>query len=177
MNVETNIVLAGGCFWGVEHYLSLIPGVLRTEVGYANGNTENPSYEMVCTGNTGFAEAVSVTYDSSRIELSELLTLFFKVIDPSSTNRQGNDVGTQYRTGIYYTNVDDLAIINGSLTCLGESLNRPVLVEAGPLKNFYLAEKYHQKYLTNNPRGYCHIPNACFEMVRQRQNFRQALGF
>jgi peptide methionine sulfoxide reductase msrA/msrB len=152
------IVLAGGCFWGVERYLSLIPGVVETEAGYANGLTPKTSYKEVCKGDTGFAEAVLVKYDRDKLSLTELLDLFYKVIDPTSLNKQGNDAGDQYRTGIYYLDEEDAPIVKGSLTLLGESLKDPVMVEAEPLRNFHPAEEYHRKYLLKNPGGYCHIP-------------------
>ena len=159
------IFLAGGCFWGVEKYLALIPGVLKTEVGYANGRTEYPSYEDVCYRNTGHAETVLVEYNSDKLELSFLLDLFYKVIDPTSLNRQGNDVGTQYRTGIYYVDEADLNIIDASISSLSERTTRPVVVEVKPLENYYAAEDYHQKYLEKNPGGYCHISNDKFAEV------------
>ena len=163
MSHDKQIYLAGGCFWGVEKYLSLIPGVLETEVGYANGRTSNPSYEDVCTGLTGFAETVRVKYDSVRIGLTEILELFYQVIDPTSVNRQGNDIGEQYRTGIYYTDEADKPIISGSLILLGESLSKPVAVELKKLENFYPAESYHQEYLDKNPGCYCHISRGHFD--------------
>ncbi|MDR2302192.1 MAG: peptide-methionine (R)-S-oxide reductase MsrB [Deltaproteobacteria bacterium] len=166
MTNEKTIVLAGGCFWGVEKYLALINGVLKTQVGYANGFTENPTYEEVCAGSSGFAEAVKVTYDGEVLGLSELLDLFYKVIDPTSVNKQGNDRGPQYRTGVYFTDPADWPIIRGSLVLLSESLSRPLAVEGGRLKNFYSAEEYHQKYLDHHPGGYCHIPEASFEAAR-----------
>ncbi|MDR2368300.1 MAG: peptide-methionine (S)-S-oxide reductase MsrA [Deltaproteobacteria bacterium] len=169
MPTTKTIALAGGCFWGVERYLSLIPGVIETEVGYANGNTENPTYHDVCGGDTGFAEAVMVTYDASVLGLSELLDLFYRIIDPTSVNKQGNDTGPQYRTGVYYLDPADRPIIHGSLVLLGESLDRPLAVQGGKLKNFYSAEAYHQKYLDKNPGGYCHIPEASFEAARRHK--------
>ena len=159
------IFLAGGCFWGVEKYLSLIPGVIKTEVGYANGRTGFPTYEDVCYRNTGHAETVLVEYNSDKLELSYLLDLFYKVIDPTSLNRQGNDVGTQYRTGIYYVDESDRNIINASISQLGERISRPVVIEVKPLENYYAAEEYHQKYLEKNPGGYCHISNDKFAEV------------
>ena len=105
------IYLAGGCFWGTEHYFKQIRGVISTEAGYANGNTSNPTYEEVYTDTTGFAECVKICYDSDIVELRLLLEMYFRSIDPTSLNRQGNDVGTRYRTGIYYTTTDDLATI------------------------------------------------------------------
>lgn len=154
---DKEIVLAGGCFWGVERYLGLIPGVLETMAGYANGDFPNPSYEQVCAGSTGFAEAVKTRYDAGKLGLPELLALFYKIIDPCSVNKQGGDVGPQYRTGVYYLDEADSPAISESLTLLGESLAKPVAIESGPLRNFYPAEECHQKYLEKNPKGYCHI--------------------
>lgn len=163
MNKE--IYLAGGCFWGVEKYLSLIKGVVETEVGYANGDTENPTYEQVCSGRTGHAETVKVVYDTNRLKLSRLLELFFKAIDPTLINRQGPDIGTQYRSGIYYTNADDLQTINEELEKLRPFYYQPLAIEVLPLDNYYLAEEMHQKYLDNHPGGYCHISPALFTVA------------
>ena len=161
------IYLAGGCFWGTEKYLSLIPGVETTSVGYANGRTENPSYEDVCHNDTGHAETVKVGYDPSRISLGLLLELFYDVIDPTSLNRQGHDVGTQYRTGIYYVDESDRETIIDSVTLLQKSYEKPLMVEVKALENYYPAEEYHQKYLDKNPGGYCHIGTAKFEKARR----------
>jgi methionine-S-sulfoxide reductase len=160
------IYLAGGCFWGTEKYLSLIPGVGRTEVGYANGHTAGPSYEDVCYRDTGHAETVLVEYDPAVIDLSRLLSLFYRVIDPTSINRQGADRGTQYRTGIYYVDEDDLPPIRRSLEELQTQYDKPIAVECEPLKNYYPAEEYHQKYLDKNPGGYCHIGPAKFAVLQ-----------
>ncbi|MDR2211762.1 MAG: peptide-methionine (S)-S-oxide reductase MsrA [Spirochaetaceae bacterium] len=157
------IYLAGGCFWGLEKYLDMIPGVVRTEVGYANGTSPNPSYEEVCYKNTGHAETVLVEYDPEKIPLADLLELFYRAIDPASLNRQGPDAGTQYRTGIYYTGEEDRPIIAGSLKSLQSRIDEPVAVEAKALENYYPAEEYHQKYLEKNPRGYCHIGSSVFK--------------
>lgn len=161
------IYLAGGCFWGAEKYLSLIPGVTSTSVGYANGRTENPSYEEVCRHDTGHAETVKVEYDPAKVSLTFLLELFYEAIDPTSLNRQGGDIGTQYRTGIYYVDEADGDIILGSIGLLQESCDKPVMIEVKALDNFYPAEEYHQKYLDKNPGGYCHIGEAMFEKARQ----------
>ncbi len=160
------IHLAGGCFWGVEKYLSLLPGVESTTVGYANGHTANPTYEEVCYKNTGHAEAVRVEYDPDAISLDALLELYYDAIDPTSFNRQGFDVGTQYRTGVYYTDEADKAVILRSIARLQETLAEPVAIEVLPLENFYPAEEYHQKYLEKNPNGYCHIGASKFEKAR-----------
>jgi peptide methionine sulfoxide reductase msrA/msrB len=163
--MEREIFLAGGCFWGLERYMSLLPGVTETVVGYANGRTENPSYEDVCSGNTGYAETARIRYDDARISLPFLLERFYGVIDPTSLNRQGNDIGEQYRSGIYYTESLDREIIETSMRGLRERTAKPVVLECKPLENFWPAEEYHQKYLEKNPNGYCHIPRSLFSEV------------
>lgn len=160
------IYLAGGCFWGTEKYLSCLKGVEDTNVGYANGNTENPTYEEVCHNNTGHAETVKVTYDPDIIDLSFLLDMYYDVINPTSINKQGGDVGSQYRTGIYYVDEDDLPIIRDSIAKLQTKYDKPIAIEVLPLKNYYLAEEYHQKYLDKNPNGYCHIGLDKFEKAK-----------
>ena len=153
------IWLAGGCFWGLEKYFSGVRGILFTSVGYANGKVTSPSYELVCSGTTGFAETVHVIYNPEESPLSFLLKLYMKAIDPTSVNRQGADVGEQYRTGIYYLNESDLGVINDEIKRVGAEYNEPVVVEVKPLLNYFLAEDYHQEYLKKNPEGYCHIGN------------------
>ncbi len=152
--VET-IYLAGGCFWGIEAYFQRIEGVVKTEVGYANGNTKNPTYEEVCTKQTGHAETVKIEYDTDEISLKQLLKDFYSIINPFSVNRQGNDIGIQYRSGIYYTNNNQKEIIESFLRQQEHSEN--IAIEVEPIRNFYPAESYHQKYLDKNPNGYCHI--------------------
>lgn len=160
------IYLAGGCFWGTEKYLSLIDGVTATEVGYANGKTENPTYEQVCRENTGHAETVKVQYDPNKISLKFLLETFFEAIDPTTLNRQGADFGTQYRTGVYYTDTSDKETVEAAIKELQLDYQVPVVVESGPLENYYPAEEYHQKYLEKNPGGYCHISRSEFDYAR-----------
>lgn len=160
------IYFAGGCFWGTEHFFQQIRGVIETEVGYANGNTENPTYKEVVSHTTGFAETVKVKYDSNQIDLKLLIDLYFKTIDPTSLNKQGNDRGDQYRTGIYYTDDADESFVKYKVQELAKGYNRPVLVEILPLKNFYKAEDYHQDYLDKNPSGYCHIEPGLFELAK-----------
>lgn len=155
MNRE--IWLAGGCFWGVEAYIKKLRGVVSTNVGYANGNTKHPTYEQVVYHNTGHAETVYVEYDPLAISLTTLLTYFLKIIDPTSINRQGPDVGTQYRTGIYYQDVADKATIEQVLAQEQKKYDQPIVTEVLPLAHYYQAEEYHQKYLRKNPGGYCHI--------------------
>ncbi len=151
------IYLAGGCFWGVEAYMKKIYGVVDAIPGYANGKTENPKYEEVCHLDTGHAETVKVSYDPLKINLSTLLKYYFRIIDPTSLNKQGNDKGTQYRTGIYYTDENDKTIIDEELKDLQEEYSEKIVVENKKLENFFIAEEYHQKYLEKNPGGYCHI--------------------
>lgn len=162
-NSIREIALAGGCFWGTEMYFQTIKGVVKTEVGYANGKTQNPTYEDVCRGNTGHAEVVKVFYDNQLISLPFLLSLYFEVIDPVAVNRQGNDVGTQYRTGIYYSDPADQEVILKSVHGLGMAVGVPLAIEVLPLENYSSAETYHQEYLKKNPGGYCHIGNREFK--------------
>lgn len=160
------IYFAGGCFWGTEHFFQQIRGVVGTEVGYANGNKENPTYEQVISHTTGFAETVKVKYDPEQVDLKLLIDLYFKTIDPTSLNKQGNDRGDQYRTGIYSTDKETEAIVKEEVQKLAKNYKKPILVETIPLKNFYKAEDYHQDYLDKNPGGYCHIEPGLFEMAK-----------
>ena len=162
-----DIFLAGGCFWGTEHYFKLINGVVETEVGFANGNTQNPTYQEVYTDQTGFAETVHIRYNPDVVSLEFLLQMYFKAIDPISLNKQGHDEGTRYRTGIYYTNPDDLPIIMKVYAEEQKHWQQPLAVEKQPLENFYTAEDYHQDYLDKNPTGYCHLPQSLFEYAKQ----------
>lgn len=164
--MNKKIYLAGGCFWGTEHLMSLVPGVTDTVVGYANSLVPDPSYQMVCTGRTEAAETVEVSYDPDRIGLSDLLFLYFRSIDPTTINRQGNDIGTQYRTGIYYTDPADLDVIRAVVATVARRYSTALAVEVEPLQNFYPAEDYHQSYLDKNPGGYCHINPALFAEAR-----------
>lgn len=170
--MKKEIYLAGGCFWGTEKYLENIPGILTTEVGYANGNTDNPTYEEVCYNNTGHAETVKVEYDDDRIGLIYILELYYDVINPVSINRQGGDVGSQYRTGIYYVDDRDEAVIQGSIDELQKKYKEKIAIEVKPLINYYKAEEYHQKYLDKNPDGYCHIGADKFEKAKKAVDTR-----
>ncbi|MDD3931228.1 MAG: peptide-methionine (S)-S-oxide reductase MsrA [Clostridiaceae bacterium] len=152
-----DIWLAGGCFWGVQAFLSRLNGVVETSVGYANGRTENPTYEEVCTRDTGHAETVHVRFDPERLPLEKLLTRFFSIIDPTVRNRQGPDRGTQYRTGIYYLDDRFLPVIQHVIQNIQKKHTRPVVTEVERLIRYDLAEEYHQDYLKKNPGGYCHI--------------------
>ena len=164
------IYFAGGCLWGTEHFFKQIEGVLETEVGFANGHTENPTYKEVYTDQTGFAETVYVKYNPDVVSLEFLLNMFFKAIDPTSLNKQGEDEGTRYRTGVYYTNDDDLAVIEKVFSQEQQNYQQPLAVEKLPLQNYYSAEDYHQDYLDKNPTGYCHLPVALFEFARQAKD-------
>ncbi len=164
--IKKEIYFAGGCFWGTEHFFKQIRGVTFTETGYANGNTPDPTYKEVYTDRTGYAETVHVEYDDS-ISLPFLVRMFFKAIDPVSLNRQGEDTGTRYRTGIYYTDPEDLPAIKAVYDEVAREYDVPLAVELQPLRNFYPAEDYHQDYLENNPDGYCHLPLELFEFARK----------
>lgn len=166
MENNKEIYLAGGCFWGIEKYFSLVNGVISTEVGYANGKTNNPTYEDVSYNNSGHAETIKIIYNNKEVSLKFLLELFYEIIDPTSLNKQGNDVGIQYRTGIYYTNKDDLSIIVDSMNALKSKYEKEIMIEVLPLKNYYKAEEYHQKYLDKNPLGYCHISKKEFDKAK-----------
>ena len=151
------IYLAGGCFWGVEEYMQRIYGVYDAVSGYANGKVNNPTYKTVSSGKSGYAETVEVTYDSKKIKLEDLLNHYFKIIDPTSLNKQGNDRGSQYRTGIYYVDDSDKEVIDKVMNFQAKKYSEKIVVENMKLKNFTVAEDYHQDYLRKNPNGYCHI--------------------
>lgn len=172
-NVET-IYFAGGCFWGTEHFFKQIDGVVGTEVGYANSIVPDPTYKEVCSGRTMAAEGVKVEYDSSRVSLPALIQLYFMTIDPTSVNRQGNDRGTQYRTGIYYTNDRQQQTALAEIAKEAQLHRLPIAVEVKKLQNFYPAEEYHQDYLDKNPGGYCHIDPRLFEVARRASKPQQA---
>ncbi len=167
---ERDIYLAAGCFWGAEKYLKLIEGVTFTEVGFANGNTENPTYKEVYTDQTGYAETVHLRYNPSIVSLRFLLEMYFKAIDPTSLNKQGEDEGTRYRTGIYYSNSADRAVIDEVVAEEAKKYGLPLCVEVEPLRNFYPADEYHQDYLDKNPTGYCHLPVALFELAKKAKD-------
>lgn len=158
-NNISEIYLAGGCFWGVEHYFNNLKGVVETTVGYANSKTPSPSYELVCSGSTGAVETTYVKYDKNIISLEKILEHLFRIIDPYLLNRQGNDVGTQYRTGVYYIDENDFDVIKNYINHFihKENNNKTIYVEILKLENYFLAEEYHQNYLQKNPNGYCHI--------------------
>lgn len=151
------IVLGGGCFWGVQEFMSRLEGVKKTEVGYANGRGENPTYEDICNNNTYYAEVCKILYDENEISLENILEEFWSIIDPTILNRQGNDIGSQYRTGIYYTDKNDIEIIEKSKNKEQNKYSKKIVTEVNPLEKYYKAEEYHQDYLKKNPGGYCHI--------------------
>ena len=160
------IYLAGGCFWGVEHYMSLIQGVQETTVGYANSDILSPSYEDLKTHRSSASETVEVVYDETIISLKEILDLFYQIIDPTILDQQGHDIGHQYRTGIYYVQEEDKEIIEESLKELMKHYEQPIVTELLKLDNFTKAEDYHQDYLIKNPQGYCHVDLKMFEVAR-----------
>ena len=157
------IYLAGGCFWGVQKFFDQVDGVLATETGYANGPDTAPSYQEVCA-DSGHAETVKIDYDENRISLTRLLDYYFMIIDPLSVNQQGHDTGIQYRTGIYYTDESQLPEIDAVYRDQEKKAGAKLAVEKEPLRNFFSAEEYHQKYLDKNPGGYCHIPRRMLSL-------------
>ncbi len=168
------IYLAGGCFWGIEAYMKKLPGVYDTDVGYANGNTQDPTYEQVCYDNTGFAETVKVSYDPSVISTEQILDGFFRVVDPTSLDRQGNDHGNQYRSGIYYVDAEDKDTATAAIKKQQADYMDPIVTEVLPLDSFYTAEDYHQDYLDKNPGGYCHINLGVADAFIKEQQLDQS---
>ncbi len=162
MAVKT-IYLAGGCFWGLQKFLDQFDGVLSTETGYANGPDHAPSYQEVCR-NSGHAETVRIEYDDEILPLEQLLDYYFMVIDPVSVNRQGEDTGIQYRTGIFYTDEEQHRVAQNVYDRQEKAVKKPLAVIVEPVRNFFSAEEYHQKYLDKNPGGYCHIPQKYFSL-------------
>lgn len=160
------IYLAGGCFWGTEKFFRQFEGIKETTVGYANGEKANPTYEEVCN-DSGHAETVKIEYDENVISTSEILDYYFMVIDPTSVNKQGEDTGIQYRTGIYYEDNSLVSDIETAVEKETEKVGQPLAVEVMPLKNFYKAEEYHQDYLDKNPGGYCHINPALMNIAKK----------
>lgn len=151
------IYIAGGCFWGVQAYFNLVKGIDFTQVGYANGNIENPKYEDLTSHKATHAETLFIIYDEKTISLQQILIHMLRFVDPVSIDRQGGDVGHQYRTGIYYTDEGDEPKIRELFRGIEKKNNVKFAIEVEPLKNFYPAEEYHQNYLVKNPHGYCHV--------------------
>ena len=162
------IYLAAGCFWGSQKFFDQFEGIIKTTVGYANGNTENPSYEDVKHHNSGHAETVKIEFDEKIISIEKILEYYFMIIDPLSVNKQGEDEGIQYRTGIYFESDEFLPQINTVVQQQEEKLGQKLAVEVLPLNNFYTAEEYHQKYLDKNPSGYCHINFALLNLAKKK---------
>ena len=164
---------AGGCFWGMEKVFGELPGVVSTRVGYTGGTARQPTYEMVCTGKTGHAEAIEVTYDPSRVSYEELLEFFFTHHDSTTLNRQGNDTGTQYRSAIFTHTREQQAAALRAKDVLEHSgvFGKPIVTTIEPAGEFFPAEEYHQKYLQKNPHGYCHIQ---LQSARIREILRKA---
>ena len=157
-SILQSITLAGGCFWCTEAVFKRVRGVTEVQSGYANGDVADPSYEQVCSGHTGHAEAVRVTFDPAEIGLRDILQIFFATHDPTTPNRQGNDVGTQYRSGIYYDNPEHGEIANAMIRQMSQDklFGAPFTTEVKPLQNYSTAEAYHQDYFANHPNaGYC----------------------
>lgn len=161
------IYLAGGCFWGLQKFFDQFHGILETETGYANGPDTAPGYEDVCAG-SGHAETLRIIYDEGKIDLKQLLDYYFLVIDPLSVNKQGNDTGIQYRTGIFYTDAKQLPQIQAVMAQQEKKAGAPLATAVEPLRNFFPAEEYHQKYLDKNPGGYCHIPSSYFHLEQAK---------
>ena len=170
------IYFAGGCFWGVEHFFKGVDGVAEAMPGYANGNTENPTYKEVYTDTTGFAETVRVRYNPERVSLDFLTRMFFTVTDPLTLNRQGHDEGTRYRSGVFYVNEEDRPVIETVFQEVSAKLGVPLVTQLEPLRNFYSAEEYHQNYLDKNPEGYCHLSLKTFAYLRLYQDAKLYLG-
>ena len=162
-----DLYFAAGCFWGAQKFFSLVKGVTFTEVGFANGFTENPTYKEVYTDQTGYAETVHLQYDTDIVAEERLTDLFLQAIDPLSLNKQGEDEGTRYRTGVYYVSEDQVPGIRAALDRTAAALGLALAVELLPLQNFYRAEEYHQDYLEKNPTGYCHLSPAIFRIAKE----------
>jgi peptide-methionine (S)-S-oxide reductase len=169
------IVLGGGCFWCTEAVYKEVRGVTDVESGYSNGETERPGYEQVCTGRTGHNEVVKLTYDPAQVSTRQLLEIFFVVHDPTQMNRQGNDVGTQYRSGIYYTTPEQKQVADDMLRQIGQEklFSRPVVTEVLPMTNYWPAEDYHQDFFEKNPtQGYC-LAVAAPKVAKFRKTFTE----
>ncbi len=151
------IVVAGGCFWGVEHFYKQVKGIVSTKVGYANSKKVDINYEETCSGKYEAVEAVYLSYDEDVISIDKIIELLFRIIDPTSINKQGGDIGVQYRTGIYTNDIDEKNYINNVITSYKDKYEDDIVVEVTSLDNFYNAEEYHQEYLIKNTGGYCHI--------------------
>lgn len=163
------IWLAGGCFWGVEAYFMQLNGVLDTKVGYGQGNADTPTYYNVCSGETGHAEICEVTYDEKVLSLEKILEHYFRIINPVTLNCQGPDQGTQYRTGVYYSEEQERTRILAFIEEKQVSYTEPIVVEVESVNNFHLAEEEHQEYLRKRPGGYCHV-NLGLAKTEEKKN-------
>lgn len=161
-------LFAAGCFWQVEAAFRMVPGVVATTVGYSGGHTENPTYEQVCTDKTGHAETVLVEYDPSKVSYEELLEVFWKSHDPTQVNRQGPDVGTQYRSAIFYLTPEQEAAAKASRDREQQRHSRPIATEITPASTFWKAEEYHQQYLEKRGLATCVIPGAAANAAETR---------
>jgi methionine-S-sulfoxide reductase len=153
-------ILAGGCFWGVENLLRELPGVIDTQVGYTGGSLPNPTYDDICTGKTGHAEAIQIVFDPAKISYEDILTFFFRMHNPTTLNQQHNDIGTQYRSAIFYRDEAQKTIAEKVIAAVNASgqWKKPVVTQVVPAQEFFTAEDYHQDYLRKNPGGYnCHF--------------------
>jgi len=169
------LVLGGGCFWCTEAVYVKVKGVTDVESGYCNGTVERPTYEQVCTGTTGHAEVVKLTYDPAQVSTRQLLEVFFVIHDPTQLNRQGNDVGTQYRSGIYYTTEDQRQVADDMIRQMSQDklFGKPIVTEVKPLSNYWPAEEYHQDFFEKNPsQGYC-LAVAAPKVEKFRKTFRE----
>ena len=169
------IVLGGGCFWCTEAVYKEVRGIVDVESGYSNGQVERPSYEQVCTGTTGHAEVVKLTYDPAQVSLRQILEIFFVVHDPTQLNRQGNDVGTQYRSGIYTTTPEQKQEAEAMIRDMSQEklFGKPIVTEVRPLANYWPAEAYHQDFFERNPhQGYC-MAVAAPKVAKFRKTFSE----
>lgn len=167
---------AAGCFWGVEKVFGALNGVVSTQVGYTGGTAEDPTYEQVCTGRTGHAEAIEITYDPGKISYEELLEVFFRHHDPTTLDRQGNDIGSQYRSAIFIHSPAQKAAAERTIEVLKKAriFPRPIVTSLEPASEFYRAEEYHQKYLQKNPHGYCSLQLQSAKIGEILRKARQA---
>lgn len=164
---KKTFIAAGGCFWGIQKYYSLVNGVLSATAGYIGGNTESPTYKEIKTGSTNHAEAVLVEYDSTKTDLKKLLDHYFFITDPTTLNRQKNDKGTQYRSILYYNDKKEKELIEEYINAIQDSYKNQIVTEINEMTDFWPAEKYHQYYLDKNPRGYCHLTSYHFKYVEE----------
>lgn len=166
--MSKTIYVAGGCFWGVQRFYQLAFDNIKTKVGYLNSSIENPTYKKVCSNITNAVEAVKIEYNENEITLKEILDVLFLIIDPTSLNKQSNDLGTQYRTGIYSDDINDIDYAKNYIKSISSQYKKPIVVETMLLKNFFDAEEYHQDYLIKNQNGYCHIDMNLIKKIKNK---------